>query len=103
MATITPSERARNWLAVVTGVLALFGGGIYTGNTKTVQKWIQAEPLPELADEIAEPVSGDIHPEVRQKIEAIINKLDEHGQSIEALEAAGARLRADVRYWHGSR
>jgi len=85
---MTPGERAKNWMQALMTVwpiiLFLIGGTVY-GNSEKVRQFIHGEPLPEIIGEIDQPISQDIHPEVRQKLESIINKLAEQDKSLKQL------------------
>lgn len=69
-------------------VIVLFGGTAYNFEAvRNVVNGSKSEPLPELPGEIAEPIQPGVHPEVRQKLEAIIEKLD----AIDRRDAAQSR------------
>lgn len=69
-------------------LIVMTGGTAYNFEAvRTAVNGSKSEPLPELPGEIAEPIQPGIHPEVRQKLEAIIEKLDR----IDRRDAAQAR------------
>lgn len=72
-ARLTPGERAINWAKVIAIIVPLFGAGVFAGNTQTIKQY-----LPDFVGEVDEPVSDDIHPEVKQKLSRLIELINEH-------------------------
>ena len=71
-------------------LIVMTGGTAYNFEAvRTVVNGSKTAPLPELPGEIAKPVQPGVHPEVRQKLEAIIKKLD-------TMDRRDAAMRRDI-------
>ena len=79
--SLTPGERAVNWAKAAAVIVPLFGAG-YVTNTETVRGF-----LPDFTGEVSAPVSTDIHPEVRQKLERLIEVINQQKEEIAELKA----------------
>ena len=89
---LTPGERIKNWMEAAAAawpiILFLLGGAVY-GNSETVKRWIHGEPLPEIEGEVSGFTEEDIHPAVRQRIEALIAKVAELEKRDNSINAHG--------------
>jgi len=94
LSKITPGERAGNWAQALMTlwplIIALVGAGAY-GNSETIKHWVHGEPLPETPGEISPLMGDEIHPEVRAKIESILNKLEEQDTRFNRIESKSRR------------
>ena len=102
------------WIAlsnpkVVTLLLVLAGGStaLHSDTVRNAINWDQTKPLPETPGEIALPTSIEIHPQVRQKIESFIAKLEEHENRFDRIESQFGRgdstLQSQINHlkkWH---
>lgn len=79
---LTLGERAINWAKAGAIIVPLLGAGAIGGNLPAVKTY-----LPDFTGEVETPIAGDIHPEVRQKMERMIALLNEHTERFERIEA----------------